>query len=75
MANDLRIMACVLCKAPVFQEWVAGQTGGAPGEAAAKAFILNKCGVESRTELDSPAIASIFHREVRKPYLKWKEPA
>lgn len=74
MSRDLQIMACVFCKAPAFQKWVAGQTGGAENEAAAIAFILEKCDVNSRTELDTPEAAPRFHSEVRKPYLKW-EPA
>ncbi len=68
-------MACVFCKAAIFQEWVASQTGGSQSEAAAKEFILEKCEVDSRTKLDAPEVALRFHKLIRKPYLQWKEPA
>jgi len=69
MRNDLRIMACVLCKAPAFQDWVAEQTGAPASEAGAKAFILKKCEVTSRNQLDTDLAAERFHSLVRKPYL------
>jgi hypothetical protein len=73
--RDLCIMACVLCKEPAFQEWTDLQTGAGRSEATAKAFVLEKCQIESRTQLDKPEVAPRFHSLVRKPYLKWKEPA
>jgi hypothetical protein len=75
VSRDLRIMACVFCKDKTFREWVATQVGACGTEDQAKAFILERCEVDSRTELDVGPAAERFHSRVRKPYLKWKEPA
>lgn len=84
-SRELCIMACVFCRDPQFQEWSSKQAqvknllivgGRLPGrsEAVAKAVILTVCGVSSRNDLDSNAeAANIFHDQVRKPFLAWKE--
>uniref|UniRef100_A0AAU6W2W2 Uncharacterized protein n=1 Tax=Pseudomonas phage Touem01 TaxID=3138548 RepID=A0AAU6W2W2_9VIRU len=55
-----------------------GQAIIAPGKAAreqeAKDFILARCQVTSRNDLDAyPHAAARFHEAVRKPFLAWKE--
>lgn len=73
--RDLCIMACVFCRDPEFQGWLASRAGAdRKDEAQAKAFILTACGVASRNDLDTnPAAAERFHELVRKPFLAWKE--
>lgn len=83
MSNrDLRIMACTFCRDPQFQEWAQQQDPGlsivAAGKSAreqsAKDFILVRCQVTSRNDLDLYAYAAErFHELVRKPFLAWKE--
>ena len=79
--GELRIMACVFCKDTKFHAWMkslyaAECDDGSEfpvNEDGAKAFILSICGVESRNDLDkSIAAASLFHRNIRQPYLAWK---
>lgn len=42
-------------------------------EASAKAFILGICGIESRNQLDTSAVAAErFHNLIRRPFLDWK---
>lgn len=83
--RDLCIMACVFCRDPLFQRWVKMQRDvvqlpcfgkGAPlgGEALAKEYILARCGVASRNDLDRhPVAAGLFHQHIREPFLAWKE--
>lgn len=72
--GDLCWRAVQWCKEPEFQAWVAGQLHChhmAVGEAQARDYILFKCGVESRKELDSNKdAASKFHAMIRGPYQK-----
>lgn len=79
--RDLCIMACIFCRDPDFWRWleVLAAADGKPQwkatEAGAKAFILSRCAVDSRNDLDrDPAAAERFHNLVRKPYLEWKNP-
>lgn len=76
-SRDLCIMACIFCREPSFQEWLASLA--APSvpftDEMAKEFILTACQVDSRNDLDrDPAAAQRFHDLVRKPYLAWKNP-
>lgn len=85
MTRELCIMACVFCRDPSFQRW-AGERARAErylfmacdmrndSEAMAKLFILAKCVVTSRNELDTnPEAAQRFHDHIRVPYLAWRE--
>jgi hypothetical protein len=57
-----------LCKAPAFHEWLGVKT-----EADARVFLLTKCGVSSRKELDRDAYtANTFINEIRTPFLRWQ---
>lgn len=82
--RDLCIMACVFCRDKAFQNWVRIQQLGkvmaigshAPpaSEESAKAWILETCGVDTRSKLDTdPAAAEHFHQLVRLPFIEWKE--
>jgi hypothetical protein len=82
MSNrDLCIMACVFCKDPHFWAWLdqgieaaAGPVAIKMNEAGAKAFILARCKVKSRNDLDTdPVAAERFHKLIRLPFLEWKE--
>lgn len=72
--GDLCWRAVQWCKEQEFQEWVAGQLHCHPmavGEAQARDYILFKCGVGSRKELDSNKDASSkFNAIIRGPYQK-----
>lgn len=73
--RDLCIMACIFCRDPQFQSW-ADSLGArrVDGGEAAKGFILDTCGVESRNALDTDeAAGERFHDSIRKPFLAWKE--
>ena len=80
VSKDLRIMACMFCKDPVFHDWLrevaaeAGATAEQPiDEAFAKDFVLAACQVGSRTDLDVNSIAAYrFHQLVRGPFMAWK---
>lgn len=83
--RDLRIMACVFCKEPLFQRWVKlqpdihrlayiGVQVPPSDEQLAKGYILAKCGVASRNDLDTdPAAAELFHQHIRRPFLEWRD--
>lgn len=82
MRRDLRIMACVFCKEPMFHKWMLTQRAAVAilcaanisNEAAAKEFILQVCGVASRNDLDTnPAAAELFHQHIRRPFLEWRD--
>lgn len=69
------------CESAAFQHWVAeqmdeGQLKGAylnySGEALAKVFILDECGVISRKELDTHEEAKLaFINLIRMPFMRW----
>jgi len=72
--GDLCYRAVQWCNDPEFQRWVRERTGtSAPVDAdMAKQFILMKCGVESRKELDTEAeAAEKFRRTVMAPWNKY----
>lgn len=77
--RDLCIMACVFCKDPVFQDWLAGMVKPELGdvvftEEQAKSFILKACQVTSRNDLDTDTAAGLrFLQLVRTPFMDWKE--
>lgn len=73
--RELCIMACVFCRDPQFWQWAEITSANLIASAdAAKEFILDKCQVKSRNELDSSqAAAHRFHTLVRAPFLAWKE--
>lgn len=74
-SRDLCIMACVFCRDPQFWAWADINSNYVIDSAnAAKQFILDKCQVKSRNELDSnEAAAQRFHILVRAPFLAWKD--
>ena len=73
--RDLCIMACVFCRDPQFWQWADIDSQHVIASAdAAKTFILDKCQVQSRNELDTnEAAGQRFHTLVRAPFLAWKE--
>lgn len=65
--------ACDYCKLPEFQRWSANGDTPPPSEETAKAFVLRKCQIESRKELDTVAYAADLFREfVRVPFMRWQ---
>lgn len=72
--GDLCWRAVQWCKTPEFWDWVAGQCQCHPAaveEKQAREYILLKCGIESRKELDTnPEAARKFHQFIRGPYQK-----
>lgn len=73
--GQLCVMACNFCKDSLFQQWVGAQTGAPYSEvteAAAKEFILMRCRVESRKELDHGEGAERFHRKIRGPFMEYR---
>lgn len=79
--RDLCVMACIFCRDPQFLAWVdymAKQSGYVADvkatEADAKEFILAICEIQTRNDLDRyQEAAELFHENIRKPYLAWKE--
>lgn len=68
-AGPLCILACQWCNLPEFWEWA-----GVVDAAGAKQFILKKCGVDSRKQLDDNyVLARGFCREIRLPFMAWRE--
>ena len=70
-------LAGMWCGNPEFRRMVASRTG-APCETAdeARAYILTRCGIESRAQLDHvPAAEAKFHASVRLPWLRWQQGA
>jgi hypothetical protein len=67
-AGELCIVACNFCKDPAFIRWV-----GAIHPNGARAFILDRCVVSSRKDLDTDRMAATrFHTLVREPFLAWR---
>jgi hypothetical protein len=64
------------CHNPKFFEWIWGiVAAGEPVEISmCRDFILEKCGIQSRAELDhNETAAAIFHEQIRLPFSKWLE--
>lgn len=67
--GELARLAGMFCQNADFLECF-----GLSGEGAAKAFIYNVCGVDSRAALDHDAdAAERFHVRVRRPFVEWKQ--
>ena len=61
-------LACQWCKDPEFLSFQ-----GLTDERTARNFILVRCGVESRRELDTDKRAGqLFHNLIRQPFMRWK---
>lgn len=66
--GPLCILACQWCNLPAF--WVWADVANAEG---AKRFVLQKCGVDSRLQLDDNyVLARGFFREIRRPFMAWQ---
>lgn len=62
-----------LCRNPAFLEWLAADDEKRCTEAEAREWILEKCWVNSRKELDTNREAqSCFVQHVRTPFLRWQ---
>ena len=60
-------LAGIWCKDAEFQQWVEAEN-----EEQAAQFVRWKCGVKSRSEIDSnPEAANKFQQLVRIPYMNW----
>jgi pyruvate-formate lyase-activating enzyme len=73
--RDLCVMACAFCRNPDFLAYLQAidPMSANWSEAGAKQFVLNICGVASRSELDHDQVAARrFHELVRGPFLAWK---
>jgi hypothetical protein len=72
--GELCILACTFCADKEFWKWADWEREDpCTNEAEAKQFILDKCGITSRKELDtSIAAAKVFHEEIRKPFVAWR---
>ena len=72
--GDLCWRAVQWCKDLEFHAWVSAQVNCysmAVGETQARDYILFKCGIDSRKELDTnPEAAKRFHQFIRGPYQK-----
>jgi len=67
--GELARLAALLCQNAEFLAWQ-----NLSNESNARAFICLACGVESRADLDNnPEAAVLFHENIRKPFLAWKE--
>lgn len=67
----LCLLAVQLCQNPEFREFIE-----VTSEHEAVEHIYTTCGIESRTELDHDTrAAEIFHREIREPWLAYREAA
>ncbi|QDQ87714.1 hypothetical protein FMZ60_09005 [Alcaligenaceae bacterium SJ-26] len=66
--GQLARLAGTFCSQPRFRAF----SGTASSEDAAE-WIRQRCGIQSRAELDSnKAAAERFHRRVRIPYVNWQ---
>jgi hypothetical protein len=72
--GQLCVMACTFCADPMFRKWISETYKyECQDEGAAKEFVLEICGIESRKELDTDSRAAfVFHERVRKPFVAWK---
>lgn len=73
--GQLARLAGMWCGNAEFRCMVADRTGK-PCRTAddAKAYILERCGIESRAQLDHmPAAEAKFHASVRLPWARWQQ--
>ncbi|GLC92332.1 hypothetical protein Tamer19_17400 [Cupriavidus sp. TA19] len=70
-------LAGMWCGNPDFWRFVAHRSGKpCDSAAAARAYVLAVCGIESRAQLDSvPAAEAKFHAGVRLRYMRWMKGA
>jgi len=75
--GHLSQLAARWCGNPEFRRMVASRTGKACETADdAKAYILERCGIESRAQIDHvPAAEAKFHASVRLPWVRWQQGA
>ncbi|URI08942.1 hypothetical protein MW290_25575 [Aquincola tertiaricarbonis] len=68
-------LASQLCRNPAWRRWAQDKhCVQLPDEAAARALVLQLCGIESRAELDhNQAAANLFHAELRRPFADLQE--
>lgn len=72
--GQLCVMAVNFCKDRMFWRWLEQLCMDCGNEDMAKDLILDICRIQSRKELDTNAAAAeIFHEEIRKPFLAWRE--
>jgi hypothetical protein len=73
--GPLCMEAISLCANQKFQEWIAHAADAGfnwkPTADAAKGFILSRCGVESRKELDESHIAANLFRNITRAFQEW----
>lgn len=69
ISGPLCRLACALCADSWFQKWA-----NVKNEEEAKTFILRKCFIDSRKDLDDHIdAANDFHARIRKPFLAWRD--
>ncbi|MDE4918171.1 hypothetical protein ACUXAV_000207 [Cupriavidus metallidurans] len=75
--GELARLAGMWCGNPEFRRMVADRTGRSCETAGeARAYILERCGIESRAQLDHvPAAEAKFHASVRLPWVRWQQGA
>jgi len=72
--GNLCIMACNFCDDPIFLDWVCEKYHIPNKDFIPKEIICGICGIESRKELDHNAkAAEIFHKNIRKPFIEWRD--
>jgi len=70
----LSVLACTMCKDPMFLAWlnVINQHDHTSNDA--KLFILAICDIDSRKELDVNTVAvAKFSLHIRHPFMKWRQ--
>jgi len=73
--GPLAKLAGMWCGNLEFRRMVVSRTGK-PCDTAddAKAYILERCGIESRAQIDHvPAAEAKFHASVRLPWVRWQQ--
>lgn len=73
--QSLARLSAILCRDPVFRQWLVHDTDFNPGDAAEAAEVVRVvCGIDSRRELDTnPTAAERFHEHLRKPFIEWRD--
>lgn len=74
MAMNILQLAGVLPRDPQFRKWLSQFYGREVTEEMAVRFIREMCGIESRRELETDDRAEkIFHEQIRKKFIAWRE--
>lgn len=72
-AGQLCVMACNFCKEPAFWSFIREvHKNHIESEAEAKSWLLEACGIESRRELDTNAVAKSYFMPLRTAYMAWR---